>query len=998
MSSIGSTGAPLQPEGSANGSVGLPHPHEGSAAGSWSLYGLASGLVGRVSDVAGSAIGVGSSVVGGAFSVAGRVTSAAFGLGRGAFFTALPYAVAGYQKITEQPPPETTSAGEKLAKVVGQIFWKGPNQALYALGAPIGGNTVVEIVSPNTLITLNSQARVALNEGKNILASFLSPLAPLSDATNDSAIKPLNKLEEINKIDRSLYEPLALKIKSLAALSILDSSLSIEQIKVFSKAKDPLKAYFSSLNFFPWVGAKIFYFFMRPILNSIFDWKTANNPGLMPQLLSLLRETLKNPGITEGFMASLLTDLGKTTINARELDQKYPLTDTTDLNERLISWLQKKISIKTGWPLIGPLIDTFINKKIFGFVKEQNIPTKIQKLFDYKGSQTEAVDPLKVTILDSITAMTSQAIEALRTSYASQLEELDQPFTENLLDRSADQHLPLLLGDDGEPLDLQTGIKNFTRYIAFTALSKDNRDEVKELSRFKLHLAKLQETDPRVAALYRSYEKELNDFLVAVGADRRTNLSGILEALEIGDKIEMQVDQALQSLIKTALAAVFKELSQETARESLLQRTFAFAEKLLTNPLDPSPDTGALQERFASLSGDLEQNIKQIISDTLEFQFDPRIQKKTHEVPNRYAVEWTNSLKREIGVANGTVNIGLQNDLDPTNPEAHLQTPEDIQAFQKTLQAAGHTLFELLSTYEKRLHQLHYEAPKGAFSDVEIQNLTTFIVQKAQTLISVSQTMRDLSTDALPALNKQMTLLYALQNSNDDALLEELARNGWDEEALTPFRGLLSTYNTHRKLEENTLLAITEIERALDDLRLVETDSKRAISAAASLKALEKKGILTESHLRHLSLKNTLAVNSLIGELERKRDSLLEEQIANQEGLARDILQITELTNGHILRLEGSITSTIPLILGRINREVIAPLNNISGECIEVLTKERLEAVEVLPETNQERVKPLVDSYLSFLGLGAQNFIKSPLNLHILAEAQLERLRTTLSS
>lgn len=958
-------------------------------------------------------------------TVAGRAAVAGVSwAGKKAAHAAAPHVLHFVRKLTDQPLPGTTSSGAKVARILASVGFRKKNEEVYVLSEKIAGGVVSGTIPEKTLLTANSAARAAISDTEKILqasgfeeAPLIQPLMP-APAGRVLPIFEKHTLAGLKESDKALCQGLAEKAKGMSAVGILHTvilrrHLTFEQLKHFTAQKDPVKAYFAELSFFPWLVAKFTYLFISPCLNIIFDWHDTENPGLAAQLVSIVRERLSDPHTLQTFMATLLSDASKIALQGKRGRIELIPTNTNDLNNLFASWIKGRIFIKTGWPLIGPWIDHLIERSLMSVIKSQNIPKKIQGL--YTPGKPNTVHPVLLELVQSLEGLTKSWMESIQASQKNTLSALERNEHEPLLDKPAGATLPPLFNDLGEPLDLKKVTKSLTDYFALQGAR--NPEELRELlshSRFELHLRELQSSDPHRAKRYIAYLKELDAFLKDVGANQELRGAGTLATVSISDKIEEKVDNTLADLLKKGIASLLQTLSDENTIEAILKKAVSFAEKFLVTaeltPVESEKQRISLEKSSMALS----QNVKQIISDVTEFQFKPNVQKENLEAANRYAVECLGKLKNE------TLRLAEQI-RDLTSCLETLTSLEDIRTAKERLRKAGQEIVLLKDTFSARLQQI-YTAPQGAFGDDEKMAHMSQIETSVLSLKELAIQIGHLTKDVLPRLENHFLASAALSKLSVDepvalpplapyyTVLTDLEKAGWtsSNSPLSDFKGevfaLSSCKEAADKLAEKerlleTAIAATENlqkKRNLQGATLFSsTEIQEAYRASeSSLKNLIKHRLLTEQALHDLANASSLA--KLLGMMQAKHTDYQTERTRYiAAGLERlRILNTAILESRERIRAlrEKEVASCEHIRANTITNQLKTIMLKAQAFRMTSIT-----ATEALPEVNTERLQPLVDSYLSFLGTAAQTFITSSYNLHLLTEAQLERFRRTLS-
>ncbi len=915
-------------------------PHQAGGA----VFQLASRVtrasLGAISSAASASLGAISSAGSASLSVisstAGAVLAPVGNMALGPLLTTVQY-------LKVNSPPGTTTPLRKVM-AIGVACLRAPsNSQLFALGVPVQGPSRPR---PNPA-NLDSNALLgSYNDTQRLLVEALNKLGLRETGFQEPAVPP-HTLEQSGEsapvqANSESYTTLAQRIKDMTALKLLDSRLDIEGIKRLTLKQNPLEFYFSTLNLFPWLRAKIFYFFMKPILNNIFDLKTVNNPGLILQLISLLRTSLRDSFYHQGVIAFFLGDLMKITKDSSTSLEM----NADDLNNRLVSWLEKNISIKTGWPFIGSFVDRIINREIFQAVRTHNIPAILRDTLNLTRTPLNTIDPLKIAILRWIQQQTAQSLESLKASYGEQLnaslagQESSNDPSLSPLEISAIEPPLELRGVDGKVLNLKSIITAFTQSNAQSAVSE--RSAEVNPKRFRLHfaagLASPVEKEQYQALL--AYETELNSFLQAVKADTQRDSRGNLEEVLIGDRIEAEADQVLEDILNNGLKAIVSGLSQEATREHILQKAFNLVDTLITAPL---VTPAALQREFTQITNTLASEVKEIISETLKFQFHPSTQKRIHEAPNRYAVACIARLKQKIE----TTTQAIIRSLDLSGAAISLSTSEGIHAYQEILLGAENLFSELLRTYQENL-TIIYDENAGAFTEDEKRGLMAFISSRVSSISTLTDLLSTLRSKTLPSIDTLIKNRVALQGN----VLPSNPQNLFQGEAISHFQELSQALLPLEKelLKEETLLS-----------------SLRQRPAAAGDAA------------------TPLTIQSC-----QTRCEELEAQISTAKEPLQALIQ-SECEKQALL-IDQGVSQVTPLI----QNALAQLLESIRPQQLQLLHKELIVAVETLPELLHDRLMPLLNSYLSFLGKGTQEFLKNPLNLRYLATAQLERLRENL--
>lgn len=926
-----------------------------------------------------------------------------FTAGVGGVIRRYPSLVGRYLEWTAEAPAGSTSAGDKLVRIWHCLQRKKPHQAVFALSQPLGVPLSTGVISEKELLTAHTEAREAIHAAEKALKPLLPP--PAAQLLQPPLPKRPVMTNHVRDSDKILCQDLTPKLHQLSAIALLDAfvfnrRLTFTSLKEKIAGENPIQRYFASLPFFPRLWARIVYLFLNPCLKVVFAWKSQEHPGLLPQLVAILRERLTNPLFKESTISTLLCDIVRLCDKRSkgELSELPPI-NTNIANDELVSWLQDRFVISSGWPLIGGFIDGLIKRKIVDFVRQQNLPKMVLDM--YEG--TSQVHPITVEIVEWLKDLTSETQKDLKRASDQKKKEIEAGLYDEAVDLPAKDVLPPLLDENKEPIEFHHVTRTITRYLAVQGIKGAELEEYIKRSRFNIHLHELQKKEADKASLLQAYVKELNEFLAAVKADKKLAFGHEITAAPIESQIEETIDLTLTEVVKEGLTHIFKFLEEEKTTEAILNKAVSFATRLITMP-EASPEEQIKQKAaFVRSSEDLQQNIIQIISDSLDFKFDPLVQKEELEKPNRYALQLLSHLKEEVGERVETIASLIKK-------TGGFSSSKEALKFRENCQLAAKQATLLLDSCAKRLHQIYKDAPKGAFTEREIMQHMSQIRNIAKATSALAVPLTELLNTKLPALEKALHRKEVLERAYrhcDESphpiatwftlFQTEMAQAGIAQDKSTSFETRASSIAVLEK-EKTTAANQTELIRqaieAADHLqhkRASEAADTHAalVHARWTLQQVIKEGLLPAPELRDLDnptglarLLSTLAEKfAQASAREREKERLLHTMTATFKESLESWLSEEHAPLDHNM---GAIHHS--------QNNIAEALSHLSAQAVP-LNKAPLEAIEALPDVNHTRLQPLVDSYLAFLGAGIKTFIASPFNLQLITIAQLQRLR-----
>ncbi len=432
-----------------------------------------------------------------------------------------------------------------------------------------------------------------------------------------------------------LVRPITTKAKEAAIMAILSQRWggprpSLELLRRHLSNEHSLESFKRSLGlgFFGRIGFAIEAFFIRIGLNALFDYKSPAHPGLLPQVLELVRKIAQNPSLREKLLLDLVHDIAEVAARKREIAlqfgqgragtetfqayEAYQMTRDTqhpdhpprfhsaEVNRGLVSWLLDNLDIHISWPLIGGFIERTIRKKLDENLQQFNLPDLIVEALGSEGS-SQWQHPVVLSFTKALAEATKKGLAALQASLAEDKritsegtrEYVDVPSARKLVWRES-------LARDVRAIFEFLPIQKITNPEELAATAATHP------SSFELFLrAKSTETDPIEGA---SKEDQVNYKILQGLAEKAPG-----EAHVHAD-IEERTCAALIEITENAIAQAIEYLKDNANFNELIIDGLNIAYKFLTVPTRvPSPSTlttpaseiGALLRQFNESSSEL---------------------------------------------------------------------------------------------------------------------------------------------------------------------------------------------------------------------------------------------------------------------------------------------------------------------------------------------------------------------------------------------------------
>lgn len=941
-----------------------------------------------------------SPAVNGALTVASWFQKALFFLAAQTVVAA-PHLLEWVQRESVVPGQSTT---EKVRKILTAFAAKKPHETLCVLGESVERAPPADPLMLRTRQSHYTTIRTRISSTREALekSRYTAPLPQASPLP--ATAQPAKSFN-----DQKLCSALSAKAEMMSAIALLSSialgtPLPFDKLKALTRTPDPLKLFFQELPFWPLMKARITFFFLRPLLASLFHYQSDEQPGLAVQFIRLLRERLVDPDLRRTLISTLLVDGASTAEDLRTRTSSLSPLSSDKLNTIFLTWLKSHFVIKTGWPLIGKFLDRFIQKKVLQFVEEQNIPQIARSLFD-PAKQGATANPIVTRLLKLLATSSGTVMRKLQLSNAAELALLRSGTSRDHLDAPPGSLQASFYDNNGEPLNFVTVIRQLTTFFAIQGATDEAERRVYETrSRFDLYLRDREKKAPAEAELLASYVRELDELLTALRANRTREFNET-RTISIKDKIEEQVDQIVPPLLHQSLSTIFDLLGSEETTEALLAAVVTAGEQLITEPSPSAEEILAQTEEFERASRDLRENIKQMITDVVELEFTPEVQKERVERSNLYAVQWSDRLRGEL-------QDYIRNMFLLIRDQTVVTTSSHVEKLSSAVKAAGRATGVLLAICEKRLDQL-YNAPPGAFSEDEIQRDMNLIEETVQQIAVIGQNLFEIESNLLSRLLQAHKSAETLQDALAHLSLsserrwyttleEGLRAAGMDTVIITPFArassSLVDIANQLTTLNQRVLI-LGRASAACNTLYKEQQEHGRNVAHARELAERAVRTAIAEGLLPPEALRQ-LTDNFSLGNFCKQRE-------ADLQRIEQEIDILTARKDAEMVALEHDLTALLKIQKADIvatNRRTLELFTQRCTPAIEriatlstTLLKKPKVVVELLSDVSRQRLKPLVDGYLSFMGSSLQAFISSPRNLHLIMERQLDRLARRLS-